>query len=256
MQHERDTPFLEHRPKRMEIGMRGRLRARHRIHQHRAASGVKRRFGLGAGAVTPRYRADRYQAAVSGAEVRDRAVERTRTAPQKFSVAAEKLRKCKGRENKLSIHSDQIERAAALGGVECAQREPSLRRHHILFEFDRRARVGGTRLGLRDKLDGFGSRSSQVERSNPLANAGVGVLREPFAQFHEVTIGVVESAALGVRHRCPFLGVSFLALQRPMLSSPRNSASSHLYDWSINQSLTGSERLSDRRILLAAATET
>ena len=165
---ERDAPFLEHRPQRMEIRMRGRLRARHRVHQHRAASGVKRRFSLGAGAVTPRYRADRYQAAVSGAEIRDRAVERTRTAPQKFGVATEKLRKCKGREDELSIHPDQIERAAALGRVERAQREPSFRRHHILFEFDRRARVGGTRLGLRDKLDGFGSRSSQVERPNPL----------------------------------------------------------------------------------------
>src|SRR5271154_4355002 len=142
----------------MEIRMRGRLRAWHRVHQHRAASGVERRLGLGAGALAPGYRADCYQAAVSRAEIRDRAVERTRTAPQKFGIAAEKLRKCEGREDELSIDSDQIERAAALGRVECAQREPTLRRHHILFEFDCRIRVGSTRLGLRDKLGGFGSR--------------------------------------------------------------------------------------------------
>src|SRR5271167_5108240 len=131
MQHEWDAPFLEHRPQRMEIRMRGRLRAWHRVHQHRAASGVERRFSLGAGALAPGYRADCYQTAVSRAEIRDRTVERTRTAPQKIGIAAEKLGKCKGRKDELSIHPDQIERAAALGRIECAQREPSLRRHHI-----------------------------------------------------------------------------------------------------------------------------
>src|ERR1700683_744069 len=114
MQHERDAAFLEHRPQRMEIRMCGRLRAWHRVHQHRATSGVERRFGLGAGAVAPRYRAGREQAAVDGTDTPDRAVERTRTAQKKSGVAAENLRKCEGREDELSIHSDQIERAAAL----------------------------------------------------------------------------------------------------------------------------------------------
>src|SRR5208283_4862304 len=105
MQHERDAPFLEHRPQRMEIRMSGRLRARHRVHQHRTASGIERRLGLGASALAPRYRADRYKTAISGAEIGDRAVERTRTAPQKFGVAPKKLGECKGREDELSIDS-------------------------------------------------------------------------------------------------------------------------------------------------------
>ncbi len=207
--------------------MRGRLRARHRVHQNRAASGVKRRFGFGASALAPRYRADRDQSAVSRAEIRNRAVQRARTAPQKFGVATEKLGKCEGREDELPIHPDQIECATALGRVKRAQREPSLGRHHILLESGSRAWVDGARLGLRDEFGGFGSRSAQVERANPIANARVGVLREPFAQLHEVTVSVVESAALRVRHSGSFdyCGIFFRLLKHPTLSSARSSAS-------------------------------
>ena len=42
----------------------------------------------------------------------------------------------------------------------------------------------------------------QRERRHPVAESGVGMAAEPFRQLHHVRIGVVEGAALGVRHAC------------------------------------------------------
>ena len=203
MQHERHAGFFELRPDRPVVGMRRRLvPRRRRRHEDRAAAHLHRlrgraacEFGIG-----ERHVPDGDQPRVVVAEVDHRAVVRAGPAVQQLDVVARELHRRERAEHELRVEAEEVERAAAFAGIERAECAPTFRAHQVVFERGRRGRIAAARFGAAHCFFGEGTRPAEIQRPQPLAHGGVGVLHQPVVQFHQVTVGVVVRAALGVHH--------------------------------------------------------
>ncbi len=206
VQHERNAAFLEQLPERMIVGMGRRQVARghrgHRGHQNRTTTRLdgSGRFLYRASRIAPEDAADTDHAIVIRAESAHGPVQRAGAAVQEIRVLAHELGRGEGGKDQLLVEAEQVEGAAPLSRVECSECAPTLRSHHVRFEFGRLGRVSLASRRLRDRLLGELSRSAQVERADLLTDARIGLVGDPFGQFHDVAVGIVESTTLGVRH--------------------------------------------------------
>jgi hypothetical protein len=118
-------------------------------------------------------------------------------------VAGHELRRGERGEDQLALEAQQVERPAALGRIEGAQRVPALEVHELALELGQRGVVELALLGLVQGVVGQLPGRPQVEPTEPVAELGLDVALEPVVELHDVAVGVVEGAPLGVRHRLP-----------------------------------------------------
>ena len=182
-------------PTSRRAGLLGRCTARHPA-SIASTTGAVHELGR-----TPRHERDREQAVVVGAEVGHGAVVRAGAAEREVEVVAEVLRRRERREHELRVEPEPVERRRPLGGVERAGRVPALLAHQV--GVDDGVRVGSVAPALRggDRVVGERARAAERERSDAVADVGVGVGLEPAGQLHQVAVGVEVPPSGRVGHR-------------------------------------------------------
>jgi hypothetical protein len=201
VEHERHVALLERRPEPVVVRMRGRhtgagvgwhengVTARvERLVEHRLRSFGRRPLCLAHG----------HEPRVGGAELRYRAVVCPEATVDEFAVVAEVLRGSEGREHQLAVEPEQVERSAALGGIERAEGVPALLRQELGLQRQRSRLIAATRLRSAHRVIGHRPRAPEVERTDPVTNGGIGIARKPVRQLHDVAVGVVDLAPAGI----------------------------------------------------------
>ena len=126
-----------------------------------------------------------------------------RAAVHEVGVVAEELGRCERAEHELAVEAEEIESTGALDRIERTERRPSLVMQHIGLEGGSGRGINRPRLGVAHCVVRELARRPEVERSDAIADVGIGELHEPVGQLHDVAVGVVVRAALCVDHERP-----------------------------------------------------
>ena len=141
------------------------------------------------------------QPLVLRAEVDDAPVQRPVAGPADLAViVAGELGHGERGEHELAVEAQQIEGPAALAGVERAQGAPALGVHEPVLELGAGGAVDLAGGGLGDGLLGQAPGPAELQAPDAVPHLLLDVAAQPVGQLHDVAVGVVVRASLGVRH--------------------------------------------------------
>ena len=135
-------------------------------------------------------------------------------AVEQLEVVAGELRGRECGEHELRVEAEQVEHAAALCGVEGAERMPALGGHEALLDRVRGYFVAAALLGPLDGVAGELAGAAETEWTDAIADRRVGELGQPAGQLHEVTVGVEKAPTGCVRQRGSHVCIVVLLARR------------------------------------------
>jgi hypothetical protein len=121
-------------------------------------------------------------------------------AVQQLGVVTEELVRRERREHELLVEPEQVEGVAAFVRVERAVGVPALAGEQPRFDVVQGDLTGPAPVGLAHRLLRHRAGGTEVQRTDPFTQIGIGVGDQPVGRLHDVAVGVVVHAAFGVRH--------------------------------------------------------
>src|SRR4029077_2599637 len=118
-------------------------------------------------------------ALVATAEVRDRVIVRASSAVENFGRRADLIELApemgdrESGEDQLRVEAEQVECAAALVGIESAERFPSFAQHQVRFRVGERGWICVAIRGMRDRFLDHPAARADRERMKLRADAGI-----------------------------------------------------------------------------------